>query len=735
MKKNLTTILCLFIAALNMHDANAQTRINKKYDTDDVINISTPHKKGAQTFLPAAISGYYFEGFENTFPPTGWQVVDVLDTVTTWSSSLTADYPAAYEGSQSAYCRYEFATPTGGEDWLITPKFTVAAGDSLMFQFKFEYMGYQPDSTFILVSTTDSALTSFTAALDVIYDSSNVQIVAPSTWYYKTYSLNAFAGQDVYIAFKNINNEGDGVFIDNVEMGTRPPAEAAAISIDMNDFYASGNSIPKATVKNNGGITQTFNVTMNISGGYSSTKPVTLSPQSSSQIVFDPWNATVGAVTVNVQTFLTGDTNPSNDTLSKSVSVLEPFVNYGWSIRDPLVDPSFGASVVSVNTPAVSRLFTFGGYAQSTIVSETYEYDLAFSTWASASPMPTEVTYAASGTGNGKIFVIGGRTLGTPQGAVQIYDYANDTWTTGNPMPTPVVTAAFATYKDSLIYIFGGYDDATFSGSNAVQVYDMFTDAWSAATSFPGPSIFSSRAGIIKNKIIMAGGVDGVSPGGLGTCYVGVIDSINPLQITWAQTADYPTGKISRAGTAVSVDPNSSLVVFAAGNTGGTIVAGLIPHTFAYDFSTNTWKLGPDKPTSRNLFYMAPIVYNDSVYLVAAGGNPPGTSLFHSDNHEWLNMGHYEYPTGINEAEAVHDVNIFPNPVNDVVHISLSVKTASKATLKILDAIGNTTTIENKNLKPGSNRIAIDAKNLSGGIYLCQISVNEIFFTKKLIKH
>ncbi|MBK7853999.1 MAG: hypothetical protein IPJ79_03035 [Bacteroidetes bacterium] len=50
MKKNLTTILCLFIAALNMHDANAQTRINKKYDTDDVINISTPHKKGAQTF-------------------------------------------------------------------------------------------------------------------------------------------------------------------------------------------------------------------------------------------------------------------------------------------------------------------------------------------------------------------------------------------------------------------------------------------------------------------------------------------------------------------------------------------------------------------------------------------------------------------------------------------------------------------------------------------------------------
>lgn len=736
MKKNLTTILCLFIAALNMHDANAQTRINKKYDTDDVINISTPHKKFAQTFLPAAISGYYFEGFENTFPPAGWQVIDVLDTNTTWKNSNTADYPASFEGLQSAYCRYEFSTPSGGEDWLITPKFTVAAGDSLMFQFKFEYMGYQPDSTFILVSTTDSALTSFTNVLDVIYDSTTMQIVAPATWYYKTYALNAFSGQQIYVAFKNVNNEGDGVFIDNVEMGTRPPAEAAAISIDMNDFYAAGNSIPKATVKNNGGITQTFNVTMNISGGYSSTKPVTLSPQASATVIFDPWNATVGTYLVNVQTFLSGDVNPANDTISKSIIVLEPFLNYGWSVHEPLVDPSFGASIASVNTASGSRLFTFGGYAQSTIVSETYEYDLAFSTWASATAMPTEATYAASATGNGKIFIVGGRTLGTAQGAVQIYNYATDTWTSGAPMPNPRVTAAFATYRDSLLYIFGGYSDANGTGTNLVQVYDMFNDAWSTATSFPGPALFSSRAGIIKNKIIMAGGIDGASPNALGTCYVGVIDSLNPMQITWTQTADYPTGKISRCGTSVSVDPNSTLVVFAAGNTGGGIVTDLISNTFAYDFNTNTWKLGPDKPTERNLFYMAPIVYNDSVYLVATGGNPPGANLFHSDDHEWLNMGHYQFPTVINDADQKADIRIFPNPVNDIATLIITVTKPAAANIKIKDMLGNEIKeIKNQRLNIGFNRLSLPIKNLANGVYVCSIEINGSVLAKKLIKN
>src|SRR5205823_4199611 len=72
----------------------------------------------------APLSGFYQEGFEGTFPPAGWQVVDVLDTNNVWEQSQQD----VYSGSNSAYINYtDFVE---GEDWLILPQFTVAATDS-----------------------------------------------------------------------------------------------------------------------------------------------------------------------------------------------------------------------------------------------------------------------------------------------------------------------------------------------------------------------------------------------------------------------------------------------------------------------------------------------------------------------------------------------------------------------------------------------------------------------------
>ena len=73
-----------------------------------------------------------------------------------------------------------------------------------------------------------------------------------SNWYYKTYSLDAYAGQTIYVAFKNKNDEGDGIFIDNVELGTRPAAEAGIVSVDVDDFIPTGLNTPLVTVANNG---------------------------------------------------------------------------------------------------------------------------------------------------------------------------------------------------------------------------------------------------------------------------------------------------------------------------------------------------------------------------------------------------------------------------------------------------------------------------------------------------
>ncbi|HYV91088.1 MAG TPA: choice-of-anchor J domain-containing protein [Chitinophagales bacterium] len=271
------------------------------------------------------LSGYYQEDFEGTFPPSGWQTVDVLDPTAVWMQSTDI----AYSGTHSTFLQWsDYYAP--GEDWLILPQFTVGASDSLSFWMALHDAGYAPDSTWILVSTTDFNISSFTSVVGTLSEGDNYPSAADTFEYY-SFSLLAFAGQDIYVAIKNRNSFGDGIYFDLVTLGSIPSIDAAATTIDVPDAVSTTYSnIPQATVKNNGLTNQTFSVTMNITGGYSSTKTVTnLAGGSSQQIDFDPWFPTsAGDYTVSVQTQLVGDVVPSNDTLSKVVTAYDPLSGY-----------------------------------------------------------------------------------------------------------------------------------------------------------------------------------------------------------------------------------------------------------------------------------------------------------------------------------------------------------------------------------------------------------------------
>jgi hypothetical protein len=730
MKKALLLQTCIFAAIIFCQNVNAQIRIKNNHILNEGGLSSHRENNVVQSSFQTALSGYYFEGFEGTFPPAGWQIVDVLDSTSGWTTSTIADFPAAFEGLQSSHCKY---SATGsGDDWFIAPKFTVASGDSLSFQFKFEYHGYPPDSTFILISTTDSAITSFTNIIDFIADTVTVPNTVLPIWTYYTYSLNGFAGQDIYVAFRNKNTLGDGIFIDNLELGTRPDAEAAVKTIDMDNYYPSGTSNPKASVKNNGAITQTFNVTMTIIDDYSSTKTITLAPQETAQISFDPWNATVGNYTVIVQTLLADDANSANDTLSKFITVLEPFLNYGWSTHDPLPQPIIGGAAVSVCSNDNSRYFIIGGI-DANFLTEGFEYDLAFNTWSSISPLLLQSGYAGAVNANGKIFLFsGGNTSnGDPNGATQIYNYNTDTWSLGTPMPTPAGNFATSIYKDSLVYIIGG-NIGNAVGCNLVQIYNTYTDSWSAGTNKPGLAVYAIRAGIVGNKIVVAGGYDPIGAVAIGTTYIGEINPLNPTQITWSQGADHPAGKISRQGAGVSLDKNSSIVVFTGGtntNTFSTTTAG----TFGYDVNSNSWKLGPNKPTALNLFYMTPVLQNDSIYLAALGG---GDGVNGSDKNEWLNLGFYQIPTVIQENNLFAEINLFPNPASDETTLMLHLKKAAHARITVKNIMGvEVSIICDKTMQAGNNAVSISTKNLSNGMYFCMINVDGKSISKKFIKN
>src|SRR6185503_11554855 len=131
-----------------------------------------------------------------------------------------------------------------------------------------------------------------------------------------------YAGQNIYVAFKNRNFYGDGIIVDLVTIGTQAEFDVAATSIDLPEVVSTVTPIiPKATVKNNSLTSLSFPVTLSITGGYSSTKNVNnLAGGTSLQIDFDSWlPSDTGDFTAFIQTQLATDGYPGNDTLSKAI--------------------------------------------------------------------------------------------------------------------------------------------------------------------------------------------------------------------------------------------------------------------------------------------------------------------------------------------------------------------------------------------------------------------------------
>ena len=171
------------------------------------------------------------EGFENpTFPPAGWHTKNILGGVA-WMRASTI----THTGAGSAIIAWE---TTGGEDWLVTPQVPVLAGDSLKFWIRrFWSAIYEPDTLQIRISTTDTAVASFTMVLATY----NVNAFPnPNFGEYKI-DLSSFSGQNVYIAFRHYDVNGNGMYLDDVTVVGSVPVELAsfAASVSGNDVTLS----------------------------------------------------------------------------------------------------------------------------------------------------------------------------------------------------------------------------------------------------------------------------------------------------------------------------------------------------------------------------------------------------------------------------------------------------------------------------------------------------------------
>jgi len=583
----------------------------------------------------AQLSGLYIESFEGTqFPPLGWTSVNVLGNAQ-WAR-VTDE---SYDGVASAFMSYQ---ASGGEDWLITPQFNVSTGDSLIFYLTTDYSGYPPDSLVIRVSTTDALIPLFTQT--ILKYEEGVNYPSSGVWLRCAASLNAFVGEDIYIAFSHYNVDGDGVYIDYVSIGQLLELDAQTNSLVSSEIaMLNVNYIPSVSVSNFSQTSEDFPVTIEIDGGYVSTASSgVLASYGTAIVTFDPFLPTTsGIINGKVYTQLVGDEDTSNDTLYFTLEVFPEFFNFGWSSQTPLPASVWGNAVSFLKscgggTDAGYVYSISGNNGAGTTIPDVYRYNTISETWIQVSSMPVGKQQIGAAVIQNKIYIPGGYvTAFNPNVSSYVYDPDLDSWSPIADLLQATGDYAIGTYEDSLIYVVGGYNGT--ADISTVQIYNANSNSWALGTPFPGTPTAGLRMGIADGTIVLVGGYSQIASATQAHAWIGEIDPLDPYAITWNQLSAYPGGTTGRHAAGVST-MNDGKVYFSSGDPNGA-GSSAISSTYAYNVRTQSWEFGPDKITGvSNVSNFVPIVKSDSLYMgIISGYN--GTAFL--PIFETINLGKY----------------------------------------------------------------------------------------------
>ncbi len=149
----------------------------------------------------------------------------------------------------------------------------------------------------------------------------------------------------------------------------------------------------------------------------------------------------------------------------------------------------------------------------ATLLATVERYDATADQWDEVADLPNGLRGASAiGDGSGNIFVFGGSASADSSTVVSDsyrYDVDADQWQPVASLPTAVRDAAAVLDDDGLIYVLGGYSMA--GPTDVVQVYDPAGNSWSANTSLPEPLYAHSAALTANSRIVIAGGNNAAS--------------------------------------------------------------------------------------------------------------------------------------------------------------------------------------------------------------------------------
>ncbi|MES1217325.1 MAG: choice-of-anchor J domain-containing protein, partial [Bacteroidota bacterium] len=330
------------------------------------------------------------EGFEGTnFLSPGWTLTESPVNGNTWVRKT----PGSASDNSAFIDNWNFNQVNATDD-IISPAFNVAGADSIIIRWDIAHKYYPGtrNDTFSIIASSDCGNT-FTS---VLYNAGGVQLATagssganeyagplPTDWATRKVSLggSALNNGSLVVLFRNKNEFGNNIFLDNINIEGLFFRDLAVVSIDKPGFVeCTGNFSTIVTVKNKGKEPITaFTLSYKIDNGAAQTTNVTginLLRDASMQVTLTPPLSGINGLhritvySANPVT-LSGSTDQltSNDTLTKdfgiSGSILAPvsenfesqnFPPTGWVSVNP--DANIGWQKASTGKSSSSSAFS-----------------------------------------------------------------------------------------------------------------------------------------------------------------------------------------------------------------------------------------------------------------------------------------------------------------------------------------------------------------------------------------
>jgi len=276
--------------------------------------------------------------------------------------TITAKNKIPFEDS----CQVTTFSHDVGVTQIITPLGTIDSTASIIPQARVRNYGTNPETfnvTFkIGASYTQTRAKTLSSGTE---DTVNFPTWAPVRGTYTT-RCSTYLASDV-----NPNNDtlSGSVTVRVKDVGV------TQIDMPSGTIDSTASIIPQARVRNYGTNNETFNVTFRIGSGYTQTRSKVLSAGNEDTVNFPVWVPFRGTYTTRCSTYLVGDVNRNNDTLSGLVTVqvqdvgvtqiIAPTgtVDSGTVVTPQAMVKNFGTNTVSF--PVTFRIGTFYTNAQN----------------------------------------------------------------------------------------------------------------------------------------------------------------------------------------------------------------------------------------------------------------------------------------------------------------------------------------------------------------------------------